>query len=73
MLPLYDWSDQEQSGKRIRGLTDIRVSPLNRVYRGALLRGMDIQLSIEKRQYITPADTYMFGTMLHHFFRILSS
>lgn len=73
LLSLYDWSDQEQSGKRIRGITDIRVSSLNRVYRGALLRGMDIQLSMEESEYISPADAYMFGTILHHFFSMYAS
>jgi type VI secretion system protein ImpG len=73
LLSLYDWSDQEQSGKRIRGITDIRVSPLHRVYRGALLRGMDMQLTMEESEYISPADAYMFGTILHHFFSMYAS
>jgi type VI secretion system protein ImpG len=73
LLSLYDWSDQEQSGKRIRGLTDIRVSPLNQVYRGALLRGMDIRLAMDENEYISPADAYMFGTILHHFFSMYAT
>ena len=73
LLSLYDWSDQEQSGKRIRGVTRIRVSPLNRVYRGALLRGMDIRLSMDEGEYISAADAYMFGTILHHFFSMYAT
>lgn len=73
LLSLYDWSDQEQSFKRIQGVTAIRVSPLNRVYRGALLRGMDIQLDINEKNYISRADAYMFGTVLHHFFTMYAT
>jgi type VI secretion system protein ImpG len=73
LLSLYDWSDLEQSNKRIRGISQIRVSPLNRVYRGALLRGMDIQLSMDEKEYISPADAYMFGTILHHFFSMYAT
>lgn len=68
LLSLYDWSELEQSGKRIRGITDIRVTPLNQVYRGALLRGMDIRLAMEESEFMSPADAYLFGTILHHFF-----
>jgi type VI secretion system protein ImpG len=73
LLSLYDWSDQEQSNKRIRGISQIRVAPLNRVYRGALLRGMDMQLSMDEDEYISPADAYMFGTILHHFFTMYAT
>jgi type VI secretion system protein ImpG len=73
LLSLYDWSEQEQAGKRIRGLTHIKVSPLNRVYRGALLRGMDIRLKMDESEYISPADAYMFATILHHFFSMYAT
>jgi type VI secretion system protein ImpG len=73
LLSLYDWSDQEQSFKRIQGVTAISVSPLNRVYRGALLRGMDIQLDINENNYISRADAYMFGTVLHNFFTMYAT
>ncbi len=73
LLSLYDWSDQEQASKRIRGITHIEVSPLNRVYRGALLRGMDIKLSMDESEYISQADAYLFGTILHHFFSMYAT
>jgi type VI secretion system protein ImpG len=73
LLSLYDWSDQEQSFKRIQGVTAISVSPLNRVYRGALLRGMDIKLDINENNYISRADAYMFGTVLHNFFTMYAT
>jgi type VI secretion system protein ImpG len=73
LLSLYDWSDQEQSFKRIQGVTDISVSPLNRVYRGALLRGMDIKVAINENNYISRADAYMFGTVLHNFFTMYAT
>jgi type VI secretion system protein ImpG len=68
LLSLYDWSDQEQSDKRIQGVSRIEVSPLSRVYRGAMLRGMDIRLTLDETQYISQADAYLFGAILHHFF-----
>ncbi len=73
LLSLYDWSEQEQSSKRIQGVTAISVSPLNRVYRGALLRGMEIRLDLNDSNYISRADAYMFGTVLHNFFTMYAS
>jgi type VI secretion system protein ImpG len=73
LLSLYDWSDQEQYNKRINGITRIEVSPLNRVFRGALLRGMDIRLSLDEGEYISPADAYLFGTICHHFFSMYAT
>lgn len=73
LLSLYDWSGQDQSDKRIRGVKALQVTPLNRVYRGALLRGMDIRLSMDESAYISQADAYMFGTVLHHFFSMYAT
>jgi type VI secretion system protein ImpG len=73
LLSLYDWSDQEQSEKRIQGVSRIEVAPLSRVYRGAMLRGMDIRLTLDEKQYISPSDTYLFGTILHHFFSMYAT
>lgn len=68
LLMLYNWSDQPQNRRRIRGVTEIQLKPLHRIHRGALLRGVDIQLKMAERDYLSPADVYLFGTILHHFF-----
>lgn len=69
LLSLYDWSEQKQSEKRIKGLTNISQKPLTKVRRGALLRGVDIQLEMDEKAFLSEADAYLFTTVLHHFFR----
>lgn len=68
LLTLYDWSDQQQSAQRIAGLKHIDLSSLKRVHRGALLRGLDIRLDMDEKSYLSAADAFLFGTVLHHFF-----
>jgi type VI secretion system protein ImpG len=68
LLALYDWSDHPQSSQRIAGIQNIELAPLKRVHRGALLRGLDIRLHMEEKNYLSAADAFLFGTVLHHFF-----
>lgn len=73
LLSLYNWSEQKQSAKRILGLTDITLQALSKVYRGALLRGVDIRLEMDEKAFLTEADAYLFTTVLHHFFSMYVS
>ncbi len=69
LLSLYDWSEQKQSEKRIKGITGVSQRPLTKVRRGALLCGVDILLDMDEKAFLSEADAYMFTTVLHHFFR----
>ncbi len=68
VLSLYDWSGDEQNRLRIEGLRDIEVEPVERVRRGALMRGLDIRLTLHEDHYLSRDDIHLFGSVLHHFF-----
>ncbi len=68
LLSLYDWSNQQQSEKRISSLKNVTMLPLSKVHRGALLKGVDIELELDEKMFLSEADAYMFGMVLHHFF-----
>ncbi len=67
LLSLYDWTDQPQNQRRIEGIRAIAVTPLDRIKRGALLRGLEIRLTLQEENYLSEADAHLFGTVLHHF------
>ncbi len=68
LLSLYDWSDQLQSEKRIQSLKAVTMQPLSKIHRGAMLKGVDIGLTLDEKMFLSEADSYLFGTVLHHFF-----
>ncbi len=67
LLSLYDWSDQAQNRRRIEGIGAIRLTPVDRIHRGALFRGLEIELTLQEENYLSLADLHLFGTVLHHF------
>ena len=68
MLTLYDWTNNEQNRRRIEGIKDIEVKAVDRIKRGALMRGLDIKLTLHEDHYRSKPDIYLFGQILHHFF-----
>ncbi len=73
MLKLYDWTDDEQNQRRIEGIRQVDVVPVERVQRGALLRGMEIRLLLHEDHYRSQADIHLFGQVLHHFFSMYAT
>jgi type VI secretion system protein ImpG len=73
MLRLYDWTDDEQNQRRIDGIRQVEVMPVEGLQRGALLRGMEIRLLLHEDHYRSRADIHLFGHVLHHFFSMYAS
>ncbi len=73
LLRLYDWTEDEQNQRRIDGIRQVEVVPVERLQRGALLRGMEIRLLLHEDHYRSQADIHLFGQMLHHFFSMYAS
>ncbi len=73
VLALYDWSDDEQNRMRIEGIRDIQVAPMERVRRGALMRGLDVCLTVHEDHYLSRHDIHLFGLVLHHFFSMYAA
>ncbi len=73
LLGLYDWSHNEQNKRRIEGIKDIEVKAVDRIRRGALMRGLDIRLTLHEDHYRSIPDIYLFGQVLHHFFSMYAA
>ncbi len=67
LLSLYDWSELPQNRRRIDGIKAVNIQPVDRIRRGALLRGMLVTLSLQEENYLSEADSYVFGKVLHQF------
>ncbi|VAW76156.1 Protein ImpG/VasA [hydrothermal vent metagenome] len=73
LLTMYDWTEQLQNKKRIEGVKDIKVIPQDRVLKGALMRGMEVVLDLSEDNYISFADMYLFGQVVHHFLTLYTA
>jgi len=73
LLHLYDWTDDEQNQRRIEGIRHVTVEPVERLQRGALIRGMEIRLVVHEDHYRSQADIHLFGQVLHHFFSMYAT
>lgn len=73
VLKLYDWTQDEQNRRRIEGVKEIQVQPVDRIRRGALMRGLDIRLTIHEDHYRSIADIYLFGQVVHHYFSMYAA
>lgn len=73
LLSLYDWSNSEQNRRRIDGIKNIEIRAVDRIRRGALMRGLDIRLTLHEDHYRSVPDIYLFGQVLHHFFSMYAA
>ncbi len=73
LLALYDWTEQGQNQRRIDGIREIAVTPVNRIRKGALLRGLEVTLTLAEDHYLSTADCHLFGTVLHRFLSMYAS
>lgn len=67
MLALYDWTGLEQNRRRVDGIREVEMRPVDRILRGALFRGLEVKLTIHEDHYLCPADIHLFGLVLHAF------
>ena len=73
LLRLYDWSQSEQNRRRIDGIKEVEVNAVDRIKRGALMRGLDMKLILHEDHYRSKADICLFGQVLHHFFSMYAA
>lgn len=66
-LALYDWSDGEMNRRRIEAIVDVRHRPLQKLVRGGLQRGVEIEVVLNSEQLGGDGDVELFGEMLNRF------
>lgn len=62
-----DWRTPE-SNHYIMGITDLQTQVINRIARGVFSKGLQFTVQIDEEQFISWAEVYCFGCMLHQVF-----
>ncbi|WP_130393603.1 type VI secretion system baseplate subunit TssF [Cupriavidus agavae] len=72
-LALYDWTDGELNRRRINGITAVRQRPLQKLERGGLLRGVEIEVTLDSTGFAGQGDIELFGAMLNRFLALYAT
>lgn len=69
-LALYDWTDDEMNRRRLEAIVAVKHTLIRRFERGFMLRGVDIEVTLNTDNFAGEGDVNLFGEMLHCFFRL---
>ena len=67
-LALYDWSASELNRRRLAAIVEVRHHLIQRFEKGFLLRGVDIEVTLDASGFCGEGDIALFGEMLNRFF-----
>jgi type VI secretion system protein ImpG len=65
---LIDRQAARAADLRIDALRNLRVSPTERLYRGSVIRGIDVQIELDESGFAGEGDMYLFGAVLDRLF-----
>ena len=66
-LALYDWTDGELNRRRIEAITDVRHRPVQKLVKGGLLRGAEIEITLDGHAFAGNGDIQLFGNVINVF------
>jgi type VI secretion system protein ImpG len=66
-LALYDWTDGELNRRRIEAITDVKHRQLQKLVKGGVQRGVEIEVTLESSRFAGDGDIELFGGMLNRF------
>lgn len=69
-LALYDWTDNELNRRRLEGIIDVKHKPIQRMTKGMLERGVEIEITLNTNQFSGEGDVALFGELLQKFFAL---
>ncbi|PJX31342.1 type VI secretion system baseplate subunit TssF, partial [Klebsiella sp. A-Nf5] len=69
-LALYDWTESEMNRRRLEAIVDVQHHLIQRFEKGFLLRGVDIQITLDSNGFAGEGDITLFGELLHRFFAL---
>lgn len=72
-LALYDWTEGEMNRRRIDAIADVRHRPLQKLVKGGLLRGVEIEVSLDSTRFAGEGDVELFGEMLNRFLSLYAT
>ena len=68
-LALYDWTDDEMN-RRLEAIVAVKHTLIRRFEKGFMLRGVDIEVTLNTDNFAGEGDVNLFGEMLHRFFAL---
>ncbi|VXD06303.1 Type VI secretion protein ImpG [Enterobacterales bacterium 8AC] len=69
-LALYDWLDNEMTRRKLEAIVDVKQHLIQRFEQGFLLRGTDIEVTLNSDGFSGEGDINLFGEMLNRFFAL---
>lgn len=69
-LALYDWTGSELNRRRLEAIVEVRHLLIQRFEKGFLLRGVDIEVTLDANGFAGEGDICLFGEMLNRFFAL---
>lgn len=73
ILYLYEWTGRKENQRKIDGIQDVKLDLFQEMRRGALMRGMQITLTLHEGNYASISDIALFGSILHTFFTMYAN
>lgn len=69
-LALYEWTDSEMNRRRTEAITGVTHGETSRFEQGHLLRGVQIEVTLDSSGFAGRGDICLFGEMLSRFFAL---
>lgn len=69
-LALYDWTDDEMNCRRLEAIVAVEHHLIQRFEKGFMLRGVDVEITLNTDNFAGEGDVNLFGEMLHRFFAL---
>ncbi len=69
-LALYDWTGSELNRRRLEAIVEVNHYLIQRFEKGFLLRGVDIEVTLDANGFCGEGDICLFGEMLSRFFAL---
>ncbi|BDH45597.1 hypothetical protein TUM12370_16410 [Salmonella enterica subsp. enterica serovar Choleraesuis] len=69
-LALYEWTDSEMNRRRLEAIIDVKHGETERFEQGYLVRGVQIEVTLNSHGFAGRGDICLFGEMLSRFFAL---
>lgn len=69
-LELYNWQGDELNNRRLDAIQQVQHHQTQRFEKGFLLRGIDIEVTLDGNGFTGEGDIHLFGEMLNRFFAL---
>ncbi|KHK66253.1 MULTISPECIES: type VI secretion system baseplate subunit TssF [Pseudomonas] len=69
-LALYDWAGSELNRRRLAAIVEVKHHLVQRFEKGFLMRGVDIEITLDASGFSGEGDISLFGEMLNRFFAL---